>query len=285
MPIRSKEQTARRILAQCGRVAVAFSGGVDSSLLLRLALDTLGSANVLALTARSSLLPARDLERAATWPGRHGLAGKVNHAFIDIEPLHWREFAANPADRCYQCKSRVYPILQEYACRQGMAILLDGTNHDDLHSGRPGLLAIRDLGIGTPLAAALLSKQEVRGLARELGLDTWDAPSASCLATRIPEGLPITQKRLARIAAFEIYLEQFGYTGCRVRLDRWCEDTVYVEVQEKDLPLLVAGQPRSGLLDFFSHSGVKKVFVDLKGREDIEGKKYKTSPNPIKNEV
>lgn len=266
MPIRNKEQTARRILAQYGRVAVAFSGGVDSSLLLRLAFDTLGQANVLALTARSCLLTPRDLERAVTWPERHGLAGKVNHVFVDIKPLAWPEFAANPADRCYQCKHRVYTVLQEQARRQGMEILLDGTNYDDLHSGRPGLKALRELRIGTPLVSALLGKDEVRRLAHELGLDTWDAPSASCLATRIPEGLAITPKRLALIAALEAYLEQLGFAGCRVRLDRWCENTVYVQVQEKDLSQFAVGHQRLELLDFFSNSGAKKVFLDLRGR-------------------
>lgn len=266
MPIRNKEQTARRILAQYGKVAVAFSGGVDSSLLLRLAFDTLGPANVLALTARSCLLPARDLERAATWPARHGLAGKVNHVFIDIKPLAWPEFVTNPADRCYHCKSLVYTILLEYAHRQGIEVLLDGTNHDDLHSGRPGLKALRELRIGTPLVSALLGKDEVRRLAHELGLDTWDAPSASCLATRIPEGLAITPKRLALIAVLEAHLEKLGFAGSRVRLDRWREDTVYVQLQEKDLSHFAVGPRRSELLDFFRNSGVKKVFLDLQGR-------------------
>lgn len=266
MPLRAKEQAVRRILAQSGRVAIAFSGGADSSLLLSLALDTLGVANVLVLTARSCLLPSRDLERAAGWPARHGLAGRVSHVFIDIQPLAWGEFTRNPADRCYLCKSRGYRLFLDYARRQGVAGLLDGTNADDLHSDRPGLKALHELGIETPLAAAGLSKAEVRALSRELGLDTWDAPSASCLATRIPEGLAITPERLARIDILESHLEQLGYEGCRVRLDRWHEDIVYVQVQEKDLSRLAAGPERMVLLDFFNDSGIKKVFFDLRGR-------------------
>jgi uncharacterized protein len=266
LPIHNKGQEVRRILAKYGRVAVAFSGGVDSSLLLWLALDTLGPANVLALTARSRLLPPRDLERAAGWPARHGLADTIIHVFVDIRPLSWDEFTSNPADRCYLCKSRVYRIFLEHAKRQGVTMLLDGTNADDLHSERPGLRALHELAIVTPLAAAGLHKLEVRALSRELGLDTWDAPSASCLATRIPEGLVITAERLARIDILEAHLERHGYAGCRVRLDLRHKDTVYVQVQEKDLPRLAAEQERTALFDFFNDSGVKKVFLDLRGR-------------------
>lgn len=247
-------------------MAIAFSGGVDSSLLLRLALDTLGPDNVLALTARSCLLTARELERAASWPARHGLAGKVRHFFVDLDPLAWKEFAANPADRCYQCKSRIYPILLEHGRSQGMTVLLDGTNYDDLHADRPGLRALRELGIGIPLAAAMLCKQEVRELAHILGLDTWDAPSGSCLATRIPEGTAITPKRLALIAAFEARLESYGYPGCRVSLDRSQPDAVTIQVREKDLSRFAAERRRANLLDFFSDSGIRKVFLDLRGR-------------------
>jgi uncharacterized protein len=265
LPLRAKEQSVRQALARSGPVAIAFSGGADSSLLLWLALDTLGPDQVLVLTARSCLLPPRDLERAAGWPARHGLAG-VRYVFVDIEPLAWDEFTRNPADRCYLCKTRVYRLFLEQARRQGVTLLIDGTNGDDLRSDRPGLRAIGELGIGTPLAAAGLSKPEIRALSRELGLDTWDAPSASCLATRIPEGLAITPERLARIDILESHLQRIGFAGCRVRLDRWYEDRVYVQVQEKNLPRLAGGQERTALLDFFNDSGITKVFLDLQGR-------------------
>lgn len=265
LSLRAKEQEVRAILARSGRAAVAFSGGADSSLLLRLALDVLGPDQVLALTVSSCLLPARELERVRSWPGRHGLREQVKQAFLAVDPLAWDEFAANPADRCYHCKSRVYRILLDHARQRGMETLFDGTNDDDLHSDRPGLRALRELCIVTPLALAGLSKAEVRALSRELGLDTWDAPSASCLATRIPAGLAITQERLARIASLEAHLEQLGYRGCRVRLDGQA-DIFYVQVREKDLPRLAGGPERAALLDFFNNSGAKKVYLDLRGR-------------------
>lgn len=261
-----KEEAVRRLLSQFGSVAVAFSGGADSSLLLRLAADVLGPGRVLALTARSCLMPGRDLDNAATWAARHGLADTISHRFIDIWPLAWDDFAANPSDRCYRCKSRVYPVLQEEARRQGMATLLDGTNADDLDSDRPGLKALRELGIISPLAAAGLSKEEVRRLGRELSLDNWDRPSASCLATRIPTGLDVTAERLALIGLLEDFLLERGVAGCRVRLDRWRADAVAVEVRIEDLARIVEGGLRSELLDFFRNSGMNNVVLDLRGR-------------------
>lgn len=261
-----KEEEVRRILAQHGRVAVAFSGGADSSLLLRLAVDVLGSGKVLALTARSCLLSERDLANAETWVARHGLAEWATHLLIDVQPLSWDEFAANPPDRCYQCKSRVYGTLLAQARQQGRTTLLDGTNADDLCSDRPGLRVLGELDIISPLAAAGLSKEEVRQLGRKLGLDNWNAPSASCLATRIPAGLTITTERLTHIGSLEDYLVRLGFPGCRVRLDSWQEDTVYVAVQEEDLARLASSVDRSDLLNFFSDSGAKKVFLDLRGR-------------------
>lgn len=266
LTLNGKEEAVRRILAQFGRVAVAFSGGADSSLLLRLAADVVGPGRVLALTARSCLLPDRDLDNAATWAARHGLAETISHQFVDIQPLVWQEFAANPPDRCYRCKSRVYSVLREEARRQGIAILLDGTNADDLVSDRPGLRALREMGIVSPLAAAGLCKDEVRRLGRELGLDNWDMLSASCLATRIPTGLVVTAARLALVGLLEDFLLQHGVAGCRVRLDRWREDTVAVEVRGEDLARIVAGELRGELLNFFRHSGKINVFLDLRGR-------------------
>lgn len=266
LTLNGKEEAVRRILSQFGSVAVAFSGGTDSSLLLRLAADVVGAGRVLALTARSCLMPDRDLDNAATWAVRHGLAGTISHQFVDIQPLAWQEFAANPPDRCYRCKSRVYPVLMEEARRQGITTLLDGTNADDLGSDRPGLRALREMGIVSPLAAAGLSKEEVRRLGRELGLHNWDMLSASCLATRIPAGLAVTAPRLALIRTLEDFLLQRGLAGCRVRMDRWREDTVAVEVRGEDFARIVEGRLRSEILNFFRHSGKKNVFLDLRGR-------------------
>lgn len=261
-----KEHRLEQILAEYGRVAIAFSGGADSSLLAKKALEVLGEENVLLLTARSCLLKQHEIDHAAGWLSRHGVGEQVRHQFIDLQPLSWEEFVRNPLDRCYLCKLRVYSLFAGLRSREGMTRLIDGTNEDDMHSARPGLRALRELDIGTPLADAGLAKEEVRSLSRDIGLDTWDRPSASCLATRVPDGLHITGERIALIEKLELQAESMGFKGCRVRLDRESSDKVYIQVQENDVAGLASAATRSALIHFFNDSGVKKIFMDLSGR-------------------
>lgn len=261
-----KEHRLERILAEYKRVAIAFSGGADSSLLAKKALEVLGAENVLLLTARSRLLKQHEIDHAAGWLSRHGFGEQVRHQFVELQPLSWEEFVRNPPDRCYLCKLRVYSLFAGASSREGMTRLIDGTNEDDMHSARPGLRALRELNIGTPLADAGLAKEEVRSLSRDIGLDTWDRPSASCLATRVPDGLHITAERIALIEKLELQAESIGFKGCRVRLDRESSDKVYIQVQENDVAALAAAATRSSLIRFFNDSGVKKIFMDLNGR-------------------
>jgi len=264
--LQEKELSLERILAAYGRVAVAFSGGADSSLLLKKAVDVLGAENVLALTVRSCLLKKGDVDNAATWAARNCPNQHLNHEFVDLKPLEWDEFVANPPDRCYVCKLRVYHILVDRCASEGIAKLVDGTNFDDLHSDRPGLRALRELEIGTPLAEAGLTKEEVRALSRVQGLDTWDRPSASCLATRIPDALSVTADRIRLVEKLEAYLEEMGFLGCRVRLDRQDPEKVFIQVAEKDVGLLSSDRYRPVVVNFFNDFNVKRIFLDLLGR-------------------
>lgn len=265
MLLLEKEHRLEGILSRYKHVAVAFSGGADSSLLAGKALDVLGRENVLLLTARSCLLKQAELDNAATWLARHSLEN-VRHEFFDLEPLAWTEFTRNTPDRCYICKLRVYKLFAEAAARQGITDIIDGANDDDMHSVRPGLRALRELGVGTPLAEAGLTKNEVRLLSRELQLDTWDRPSSSCLATRMPVGVEITPERIGFVHGLESCLERMGFTGCRVRPDR-CDDTlVSIEVREKDIWAIASDEKRMKLAEFFNDFGVKRIFLDLRGR-------------------
>jgi pyridinium-3,5-biscarboxylic acid mononucleotide sulfurtransferase len=266
MRLHDKKKNISRILERYGKVVIAFSGGADSSLLLRLALDTLGAERVLVLTARSCLVKPEETERAATWFTRHAVSPVPVHEFVDLRPLGWNEFVDNPENRCYFCKARIYTLFSEIIRQRGFDILADGTNADDMNSTRPGLMAIRELGTETPLAAAGLNKEEVRQLSRELGLDTWNSPSSSCLATRIPNGLTITADRLERIAGMEKHLESAGFFGCRVMLDRDDAAKVCIQVQKKDLPEIAAGPRRDHLIEFFNNIYITKILLDLAGR-------------------
>lgn len=266
LQLRDKEQQLYRVLARYDRTAVAFSGGADSSLLLRCAIKILGPGNVVALTSRSCLLKSYELDKVTGWFADHGLPGSLRHLFVDIDPLSWHAFTANPEDRCYQCKSRVYSLFRDRTAEMGITSLIDGTNADDLRSDRPGLRALRELGVGTPLAEAGLSKKDVRELSREAGLNTWNRPSSSCLATRIPNGMEITRERIDLVGRAESVLEEMGFAGCRVRLDRSNAGTAKLEVQNKDLPAITLERNRSYILDKFREIGFSSVLLDICGR-------------------
>ena len=213
-----------------GAAAVAFSGGVDSTLLLHAARTALGE-NVVAFYAASPLQTAveqqRAMEQAAACDSR-----LVRFAF---DPFSWPEFVANPPGRCYLCKTRNYSRFVMALAEHGCAVLLDGTNADDLHDDRPGLRALRELGVVTPLAAAGMRKADVRNCAHAIGLSVWDAPSSSCLATRIPHGQPLGPEKIAFVGMMEKYLVGRGFLGCRVR---WGAERLGIEVREQDISRL-----------------------------------------------
>jgi uncharacterized protein len=247
----------RRTLAEMKRVLVAFSGGVDSSLVLRVAADEL-DGGVVALTTRSPTAVAEDEASAVSLAGALG----VRHLVIDANELDIPGYAENPTNRCYFCKSNLYEICWHEARALGVEHVVDGVNADDLSDYRPGLDAARERGVRHPLAEVGLSKREIRELSRRLDLPTADKPASPCLSSRFPYGTRITRERLDRVAEAESVLQGLGFRECRVRF----HDTVArIELPAADLPRLVEPGVRDRVAGELKAIGFLYVTVDLQG--------------------
>lgn len=209
----AKRERVDEILRSLGRVAVAYSGGVDSTLLLRLAADALGRGNVLALTAQAQHHSEREVALAREMAEAAGVPWEL----VPMDLYAIEGMATNPRDRCYRCKLAVFGRLGRIAADRGFPCLCDGSNADDEGDFRPGMRAVEELGVRSPLREARFTKAEIRSLSAELGLPTASMPALACLATRIPYDTPITDEALRRIDRAETALFALGLTQARVR--------------------------------------------------------------------
>ncbi|MDZ4184810.1 MAG: ATP-dependent sacrificial sulfur transferase LarE [Desulfuromonadales bacterium] len=246
------------ILTKMGSVLVAFSGGVDSTLLLKVAIDTLGKEKVVAFTEDSPLHQAWEMTEAKSLAGQLD----VRHIIVAADELAMAEFVANPPNRCYLCKRVLYGDCQSRATELGLQQVVDGSTADDLHDYRPGRQALSELGIRSPLCEAGLGKEEIRAASRALGLPTWNKQALACLASRFPYGVEITHARLRQVEACETYLRDLGFTTFRVR---YHHEVARIEVAEDDLARLVMPEIRRPLIEFFQQAGFTYVTVDLQG--------------------
>ena len=208
----SKLKKLKDILSQMGNVLVAFSGGVDSTFLLRVASDVLGE-RVLAITASSETYPEREVEEAS----RLAKSLNVRQKVIPTHELRNPDFSSNPPARCYFCKQELFSRLKKIAAREGIPYVLDGSNYEDRLDYRPGTRAAKELGIRSPLKEAHLLKNEIRILSRILNLPTWNKPSLACLASRIPYQTRIERQTLQQIGEAEDFLRKLGFSQVRVR--------------------------------------------------------------------
>jgi len=240
------------------RVVVAYSGGVDSSLLLRVAVEALGPGRVLAVIGDSASLPRRELAAAQSLASTMGAPCRV----IKSEEMKDPEYRANSEDRCYFCKRALFGALTRLAAEEGFDVILDGSNADDLGDWRPGLRAAREYGVRSPLQEADLSKAEVRELSRRLGLPTAEKPAMACLASRLPYGTPVTPEALSKIEKAEAMLRELGVGQVRVRLHG---DLARIEVLPEGFPQLLVASARERVLAALGELGFRYVCLDLQG--------------------
>lgn len=238
--------------------AVAFSGGADSSLLLKLAVEWAGKNGtaVVAVTADTKLHPSGDVETAAQIAAEIG----AEHVVLQLQELEQADICGNPEDRCYRCKKYLFQEMEKEAGRHGIDTLLEGTNADDLSVYRPGLKALEELGIVSPLKEAGMTKSEVRRLAGEYCIISADRPAAPCLATRFPYGTQLTMEKLKRVEQGETFLKRYGFYNVRLR-DHG--DFARIEVDEQDFSLICS--KKKEILTYLQGLGFDYVTLDLAG--------------------
>jgi len=255
--VRAKLDLLRQALTRAGSALIAFSGGVDSSFLLRVARDTLGS-RVVAATLTSSNYPASELEDARALASQLG----VRHIVRASEELDIPGFADNPPDRCYLCKRHTFAELLGLAKEMGLACIMDGSNADDVGDYRPGMKATAELGVLSPLKDAGFTKDEIRAASRALGLATWNKPACACLASRFVYGERITRDKLLRVGQAEAFLRELGFPVVRVRIHG---DLARIETSPDSIERLSSPDLRARVAAKLKALGFAYVTLDLHG--------------------
>lgn len=250
------------LLKEKQKLAVAYSGGIDSTLLLSLAVEALGAGNVLALNIKSVLHSSESIQNCQEVLEKN-FPPEMAFKQIELSPLQWSEFVTNTELRCYYCKQKIYTTLLGVARENGFSCLADGTNADDLLEHRPGLQAIKELKVFTPLEKVGFTKQEIRSVAKQRGLSNHDLSSNSCLATRVKSNVKIDLEKLHKIENAEAFLCKLGMKGCRVRIGG---DYTVLELEDSDMILLNKINIRQRIEDHILSIGLKPSVIRLIGR-------------------
>jgi len=257
MVIDQKWDHLKTLLREMKLAVLAYSGGVDSSLLLRAASEAMGP-HLIAVTAVSETYPANELRSAKEFVRSLGVTHKVLHT----EELASEDFVRNGPDRCYHCKSELFAKLRRIADTEGIAFVIEGSNTDDLKDYRPGRKAAQDFAVRSPLVEAGFSKAEIRELARLLNLPVWDKPSLACLSSRIPYGTRITPEILRTVQAAEDHLRVFGFRQVRVRHHG---EIARIELGQEDFTALLSPEVMEKITAAFKELGYAYVCLDLEG--------------------
>jgi uncharacterized protein len=251
----SKFERLDRILYDLKSFVVAFSGGVDSSFLLHRA-ATLGLNEILGVTIRTPYIPAIEIDDAVKFTKTYG----ISHKIIDLPfPESVRE---NPPERCYLCKKTLFSELLSFAVKNGFSYVLDGSNADDAGEYRPGLKALTELSVRSPLMEAGLTKSDIREMSHKAGLPVWDKPAMACLLTRIPYNTTVNEMMIRRIEEAEVFLYKKGFPGVRVRVHG---DLARIECPVSSFENLIHSPEREQITDYFKKIGFRYVSLDLEG--------------------
>jgi len=257
MTLDEKFDKLKNRLRQMDRVIIAFSGGVDSTFLLKAA-SMSGLREVLAVTGQSESMPQEEF----SFSKKMACSFHVKHRIIRTNELGNTNYSNNPPDRCYYCKKELFSTLKDIAEKEDFPFILDGTNSDDAKDWRPGRRAAREEGVESPLLEAGLTKNEIRELSKSLGLPTWNKPATPCLSSRIPYGQEITAAALERISKAEIFIRKYGVTELRVRNH---SEVARIEIHPGDFHKLTAAPARKEIVNYLRSIGFKYITLDLQG--------------------
>ncbi len=252
-----KLEELKNIFAEMDKALIAYSGGIDSTLVAKVAYDVLGN-KALAITAVSPSLLPEDLEDARIQAAVIG----ISHEEVNTNEMENKNYTSNPINRCYFCKSELHDTLKPLALKRGYSYVVDGVNADDLRDYRPGIQAAKERGARSPLAEVGISKFEVRQLAKELDLPWWDKPAQPCLSSRFPYGEEITLEKLQRVGRGERYLRDLGLKNLRVRSEK---DTARIEILPEEIKEFVLTIDLPKLVEKFKEFGFIYVTLDLEG--------------------
>jgi uncharacterized protein len=256
--VRDKENFLERIIKECSGALIAFSGGVDSTYLLSVAVGALGPANVLAVTIESPVVPPAEINEAC----KIARSLEVEHIVLKVDTIDTEEIRNNRPDRCYHCKKIIFEQMLAIAEERGLSCVFEASNCDDKSDYRPGLRAIGELGIRSPLIEADLTKEEIRVLSKERDLPTWNKPALACLATRIPYNEPLTKEKLEQVRIAEEYVCSAGFTSCRLRHHG---SVARIEVPPSEIDRLLDGSTRHRIVERLRELGFTYIVVDLEG--------------------